>query len=286
MSSQTVKSQHSDEIRQGGRFDFGANWHRFLAGVTEAHIQNAVGSMQEMLDTDTLEGCDFLDVGSGSGLSSLAARRMGARVHSFDYDPVSVASTRNMREKFAPGDANWTISEGSILDETFVAALPQADVVYSWGVLHHTGQMYRAFDLVYPRVKPGGRLFIAIYHDTGSSARRWRKVKKFYCSGPFGRWTVMALFAPREFILPFLRDLMKLQNPLRRYKEFHQKRGMTRFHDWIDWIGGYPYEFAKPEQIFNHFKNCGFDLLNMKLTKHNACNQFVFRRRRSDPHTI
>src|SRR2546423_4135246 len=139
-------SSHAIEIAQGARFEFGKNWSRFLAELDDRRIARAEESLREMLEITDLRGKNFLDVGSGSGLFSLAARRLGARVHSFDYDPQSVACTRELRRRFFPDDAQWQVEEGSALDEKFVRALGTVDVVYSWGVLHHTGAMWRALE--------------------------------------------------------------------------------------------------------------------------------------------
>ena len=124
------------------RFDFGTNWSRFLADVDEARIERASGSLKEMLKVDDLSGRTFLDAGSGSGLSSLAACRLGARVHSFDYDPRSVGCTAELKRRFAPGAAAWRIEEGSVLDRAYLATLGRFDVVYCCGVVHHTGAMW------------------------------------------------------------------------------------------------------------------------------------------------
>lgn len=92
----------STEIAKGQRFKFGANWKGFLAVLNEERIVLAEQSLRNMLDMD-LKGTRFLDVGSGSGLFSLAARRLGATVHSFDYDPQSVACTEELRHRYLPG---------------------------------------------------------------------------------------------------------------------------------------------------------------------------------------
>src|SRR5688572_25243347 len=151
---------HRDEVQAGERFTFGANWRRFLRLLDERRIERAEQSLCEMLECTRLDGRTFLDAGSGSGLFSLAARRLGASVVSFDYDPQSVACTAELKRRYFPGDTNWTVLEGSVLDEAFVRSLGQFDIVYSWGVLHHTGSMWRAIDVAQSAVRPGGRFFI------------------------------------------------------------------------------------------------------------------------------
>jgi 2-polyprenyl-3-methyl-5-hydroxy-6-metoxy-1,4-benzoquinol methylase len=278
-------STHSEEIEKGERFSFGENWEQLVANLTEEQIKESEKALQDMLETDNLDNLTFLDAGSGSGLSSLSARRLGALVHSFDYDPHSCAATQTVREQFFPEDNHWQVEQGSVLDKEFLAKLPLFDIVYSWGVLHHTGEMWQAIDNVCRRVKPGGLFFIAIYNDPGSAARHWLKIKRLYCSGPVGQWLVMAAFFPNEFIFPLLRDLLRLRNPLQRYRDYHKRRGMSRFRDWLDWLGGYPYEVAKPEEIFDFLHKRGFSLQRLMTTKRTGNNQFVFRLDESKPST-
>src|SRR5262249_8116272 len=143
-------------------------------------IVEAENSLRNMLGVNDLDGRNFIDIGSGSGLFSLAARRLGARVHSFDFDPKSVACAQELKRRYFPNNYHSTINEASALDKEYLATLGQFDVVYSWGVLHHTGQMWPALENVVELVKPGGQLFIAIYNDTGSQAARWKTIKKAY----------------------------------------------------------------------------------------------------------
>src|SRR5690242_8743787 len=132
------------EIARGERFQFGQNWSQFLPAIDEERIQRAETSLKEMLEVESLEGKTFLDIGSGSGLFSLAARRLGARVHSFDFDPKSVYCTTELRKNYFRDDDSWKIQEGSVLDAEFMKSLGHYDIVYSWGVLHHTGNLWTA----------------------------------------------------------------------------------------------------------------------------------------------
>jgi 2-polyprenyl-6-hydroxyphenyl methylase/3-demethylubiquinone-9 3-methyltransferase len=133
---------HAAEIASGERFAFGRNWARFLTVLDEERVAAAERGLQALLGDARLDGVRFLDIGSGSGLASLAARRLGACVHSFDYDPRSVACTAELRRRYFPGDPGWTNEWGSVLDFDKMRALGSFDVVYSWGVLHHTGRMW------------------------------------------------------------------------------------------------------------------------------------------------
>lgn len=272
-------ADHSAEVNNGERFKFGENWARFLSALDESRITIAEQSLKTMLGRESLEGLRFIDVGSGSGLFSLAARRLGGEVLSFDFDPLSVQCAKVLRSRFFPGDPLWSIHEGSVLDPDFIDGLGQFDIVYSWGVLHHTGNMWKALDLVTRLVQPGGDLFIAIYNDQGAISRRWARVKKLYCSGPFGRWLVKGICIPYFVLPPLLRDLIKLRDPTRIYREYKRERGMSRVHDWCDWLGGYPFEVAKPEEIFKFYKAKGFELQELITCGGGlGCNQYVFHR--------
>lgn len=270
---------HAIELLQGERFAFGENWRRFLGALDEDRIRRAEQSMAELLGSADLAGRRFLDVGSGSGLFSLAARRLGARVCSFDFDPASVACTAELRRRYGCDDADWTIREGSVLDDAFVDTLGTYEIVYSWGVLHHTGDMWAALDRVARLVAPGGLLAIAIYNDQGLWSARWRRIKKLYCSGPLGRAAVCATCIPAFVLRGLLSDAIGARNPLARYTEYRNNRGMSVVHDWIDWLGGYPFEVAKPEAVFDWFRAREFQMQKLKTCGGTVgCNEYVFTR--------
>ena len=269
---------HSEEVSQGERFQFGANWEAFLDTLNDERIKEAEDSLREMLGVDDLSGKRFLDIGSGSGLFSLAARRAGAKVHSFDYDPKSVGCTRELKKRYFANDEDWIVEEGSALDEDYLASLGKFDVVYSWGVLHHTGNMMRALNNAMIPVSDQGILFIAIYNDQDISSRLWKKIKKTYCSNWLGKFLVSCVFVPWFALQAIAIGLIKFKNPLGQFSNYKNKRGMSIYHDWIDWLGGYPFEVAKPEVIFDLYRSHGYVLENLITTNRLGCNQYVFRK--------
>lgn len=261
------------------RFQFGQNWKNFLDSLDQERIDHAKKRLTEMLGVQTLEGKSFLDIGSGSGLHSLAARQMGAKVFSFDYDRQSVACTEYLRDCYFQNDPKWHVEPGDALDPAYIKALGKFDVVYSWGVLHHTGQMWRGLENAASAVADGGTLFVAIYNHQVYWSRYWAFVKKTYNASRLmrGFWTAfyLTLFTAKGVI----KDLLLRKNPLARYREYKQERGMSIYYDLIDWIGGWPFEVAKPEEIFDFFHTRGFTLERLKTCGGGyGCNEFVFRK--------
>lgn len=274
-----MTSTFEQEVARGDRFEFGRNWRRFLAVLDDQRIAEAERSLRDLLKVDRLESKTFLDVGSGSGLFSLCARRLGARVHSFDFDPDSVACAVELRRRYDGSGNDWRVERGSVLDAEYLATLEPADVVYSWGVLHHTGNMWEAIDRASTLVKPGGMFAIALYNDQGGVSRFWHAVKRAYCSGPVGKVATSAAIIPYFLVTGAAADVLRRRNPVRRYTE-PGVRGMSAVRDWFDWLGGLPFEVARPEAVLTFMRQRHFELANqITVGSRLGCNQFVFRRR-------
>ena len=198
-------------------------------------------------------------------------------MHSFDYDAKSVACTRELRLRYFDDDPLWTVEQASALDSNYLSSLGKFDVVYSWGVLHHTGAMWQALENVAALVAEGGTLFIAIYNDQGKHSRRWVRVKRFYnrSSKPMKHLCVLAVCVV-SWWRRWLKDLLHLR-PFESWRRAGRARGMSAWWDAVDWVGGYPFEVAKPEQIFDFYRRRGFVLERLRTEGGDlGCNEFVF----------
>jgi 2-polyprenyl-6-hydroxyphenyl methylase/3-demethylubiquinone-9 3-methyltransferase len=261
--------EHKKEIDSGERFAFGDNWVRFLKVLDEQRIVEAEESLKNMLEVEDLKGKSFLDIGSGSGLFSLAAKRLGAKVLSFDYDPQSVACTRELKRRYFENDKEWNVEVGSVLDTNYINALGKYDFVYSWGVLHHTGDMWAALKNVQSNIASKGKLFIALYNSQTFASKYWTFVKKTYNKYSISR----PLFIFIHTLYPTLPSILLKLIQKRKYP-----RGMNVWCDLYDWLGGYPFEVSTPQQIFDYYISCGYKLTKLRTVggKH-GCNEYVFQ---------
>jgi 2-polyprenyl-3-methyl-5-hydroxy-6-metoxy-1,4-benzoquinol methylase len=274
---ETPSCEH--EVASGERFAFGKNWQNFLRSLSEAQISAAVASLKQMLGCESLKGQRFLDAGSGSGLFSLAARRLGAEVHSFDFDPQSVACTTTLKQRYFSLDSHWRVERASVLDPQYLQTIGTFDVVYSWGVLHHTGSMWAAANNLIPLVGEGGLLFIALYNDQGLASRFWKRAKRLYNQFPPSlRFLVLGPLALPLLVTTTLGDIVH-RRPLRLLSNRTLGRGMTVWTDIVDWVGGYPFEVATPGEVVDFFVPHSLMLRKLKTCGGKlGCNQFVFKR--------
>ena len=265
------------------RFAFGANWQRFVeSSLTDDSIRSATESLRRMLKAVDLKGRTFLDVGCGSGLFSLAACLLGIdQVVAFDYDHDSVRASLTLREKSGVPAERWQIMEGSILDSQFLTACKPADVVYSWGVLHHTGAMWQAMDNAVDKVRPGGLLTIAVYNKVekrvGGSSMWWHIKRAYNCSPVPIRRLLEGAYAG----VLLVRRAAGLRNPFTLIRNYGKivGRGMNFWRDVRDWLGGFPYEYATAAEVFTYLhEKHGLELIYLNTQNGYGCNEFTFRR--------
>lgn len=257
------------------QFSFGQNWQNYNRhSFNEDRLQIAKNHLLEFLQVADLSGKTFLDIGSGGGIHSLAAFDAGVeKIVSFDYDPFSVAATRDLRAKRGNPD-NWTVLEGSILDAGFLDSLGQFDIVYSWGVLHHTGDLWTALNNVVGLCVPQGALYLALYQSAPDDEFWIAKKQKYNAASEFGKRCLELRNIVGHHILP---DLRARRDPRAKWREYRQKRGMSFYWDVRDWLGGWPYEICTVEQVRAWGEKRGLALEN--LATEEACAEFLFRAR-------
>jgi 2-polyprenyl-3-methyl-5-hydroxy-6-metoxy-1,4-benzoquinol methylase len=261
-------------------FAFGRNWQRYVeAYLDPERIAIAMRSLDGLIE-ENLAGRTFIDIGAGSGLFSLCAYQAGAAdVVSIDVDPDSVAACRELRGR-SGNPINWTVLEGSVLDPDFVGGLVPGDIVYSWGVLHHTGDMYTGIRQAARLVKPGGLFVIAIYNCAIGrflDSDRWLRIKRRYNHSNRAAQRVMEVVFVCYWTATRLRAR---QNPVRIAREYKKNRGMALKTDLIDWLGGYPYEYATANEIVRFCRDeLGLEVVKVLSNPPTGTgnNQFVFR---------
>jgi 2-polyprenyl-6-hydroxyphenyl methylase/3-demethylubiquinone-9 3-methyltransferase len=269
---------YEESYKNPQHFSFGKNWKNFLKSLNERRVKEAEESLIDFLGgKENIAGKTFVDIGCGSGLFSLAAYRLGARkIVSVDIDDSSVACAKYLHEKNNKPE-QWEIKTGSALNPEFLHSLGVFDIVYSWGVLHHTGSMYPALENVTSLVAPEGKIFIALYNDNqrfmeGTSSF-WLKAKQIYNkSSSFEKHIIEALYTT-YYIIGLTLNLV---NPITYIKNYHSLRGMSFMTDIKDWLGGYPYEYAYSEKIIAYFKERGFECAKTNPARSIGCNEFLF----------
>jgi len=268
-------------VKNTDAYWFGKNWKQFLEeNYSDERLLEAEMSLKSLFGEEGLAGKMFLDIGCGSGLFSLAAWRLGAaKITSIDVDRDSVECCRQLASQVDKKDTReWNIVQGSILDQALISGLAKCDVVYSWGVLHHTGNMWKAIENAGTLVSPGGMFMIGIYNWQGGrrGTAAWQKLKKWYCTAP--RWQ-SRLWEWSYISWKLLYMVLVLRNPITHIRDYQKNnRGMSWFRDVSDWLGGYPYEAATPEEILDFGRNrLGFELIKQKINCGLGISEFLFK---------
>lgn len=258
------------------RFEFGKNWRGFVKrNFNEERCQIAKARILQFIGRDSFEGLDFLDIGCGSGLHSLAALQAKAgRIHSLDYDPNSVSATNMLRE-YAGNPPNWRVERGDALDQDYMAKLGKWNFVYSWGVLHHTGNMWQAIRNAQNTVADNGWFYLALYSaDAQPEQQFWLDVKQRYNrSSEIGKRKMVWWYIWNYMMN---KDIKKMPEVVKRAAEYRLNRGMNLFADIRDWLGGWPMEFAGDQETVDLLEELGFTLRNVSTGQ--ACSEFLFER--------
>ncbi len=276
--TKTALNEQSGVADEELRFGFGANWADYVdKSFSDERVEISRCHLLGFLKLSDLKGKTFLDIGCGSGLHSLAAWRSGAdQVVSFDYDKNSVATTKKLHE-LSGSPQNWKVMQGSVLDKAFMDSLPRSDIVYSWGVLHHTGSMWEAIENAARCVHETSMFYIALYSKdvyVSPPYEYWLDVKRAYnYAGPIKKLWMEWRYAWKDSIRG---RLIRGKNPLTYMREYKQSRGMSYWHDVKDWLGGYPMEFAGNIETEVFARNTlKLELIHMKAGEGNT--EFLFR---------
>jgi 2-polyprenyl-6-hydroxyphenyl methylase/3-demethylubiquinone-9 3-methyltransferase len=269
-----------DLTQQETHFAFGKNWASYAAGVGDSQLEQARRGLARLLGDD-LRNKRFVDVGCGSGVHALAALSLGAtEVVAIDIDPDSVATTRALLETHAGGLA-WSAHHASVFELDY-ATLGDFDVAYSWGVLHHTGDMNRAVRCAAKLVRPGGDFALALYRRT-FFCDLWKAEKKWYAAADMQAQKR----AERIYIEAFRAGLAVTGRSLGKYvADYQNERGMDFYHDVRDWLGGWPYESVTAQDVDRLMEPLGFARTRM-FGKAGVgvglfgvgCNEYVYKRR-------
>ena len=252
-------------------FRFGENWNHYLQNLTEDDILGAQQDIDFWLGKDNIKGKKVIDIGSGSGVHSLSFYLSEAsEIFSFDYDKGSVEATKKLWEKEGKPD-NWTISEGSILDSNFIEDLGKFDIIYCWGVLPFTGKQWDALDNACKLVAAKGKIWISLY-TAGDKFERHYKMKVRYNNGSNFKKKYMR----SKFIFKYMaKKLLKFENPMNWNEPVG--RGMNKYNDLVDWLGGLPYEVAEPDDVIKFCSERDLVLDRIKVKGQGACSIYVFQ---------
>lgn len=253
-------------------FSFGQNWKNYASHMDDSAINLAREDIEEWLGKYLITNQRVLDIGSGSGIHSYIFSQKGAKeLISFDYDPYSVETTKNFWVK-AGKPKTWQIMQGSVLDQDFLNQLGKFNIVYAWGVLHHTGQIWKAIENALSLVETKGYFFVSIYTKGPLYPTHLALKQKYNQASNWGK----KYLEFKEIFGHMKQRLKKRKNPFGWNQT--KERGMSVYYDIIDWLGGLPYEVASPTEMTEFCQKFGFEVKKMKELPEGGCSQYLFKR--------
>jgi 2-polyprenyl-6-hydroxyphenyl methylase/3-demethylubiquinone-9 3-methyltransferase len=258
----------SDQIT----FSFGKNWKNYSKTISDKSIEYARDDIEEWLGKDDFTNQRILDIGSGSGIHSLIFfQKKALEIISFDYDIYSVEATKNQWGNCGSPE-NWKVTQGSILDDAFISSLGKFNIVYSWGVLHHTGAMWQAIENALSLVDKDGLFFVSIYTKGDLYTQHLAIKQKYNQASPLGK----KMMEWRCILSTMKHELKQGKNPLAWNQT--KERGMNVYYDIVDWLGGLPYEVASPKEMNEFCQKFGFELIKIKEANQGGCSQYLFHK--------
>ena len=179
-----------------------------------------------------------------------------------------------------PARAPFRRRQGSILEADYVRSLGTFDVVYAWGVLHHTGALHQALGAAARLVSPGGLFAFALYHRT-LMCGLWRREKRWYsAASPQAQRRARAVYVA----LLRTRFLLAGRDFRAHVAGYQSARGMDFMHDVHDWMGGYPYESILAPEVDALMRRLGFARVRATDTPlttglfGSGCDEYLYRR--------
>jgi 2-polyprenyl-6-hydroxyphenyl methylase/3-demethylubiquinone-9 3-methyltransferase len=261
-------------------FAFGKNWASYAELIDQRQIDESKIALVKLIPAEQFRGRSFLDIGCGSGLHALAAAKLGvSRIMAVDIDADSVATSRALlsgKNVATP----WQTEVVSVFDLD-AQRLGTFDIVYSWGVLHHTGAMWEAVSKAASMVAPNGLLAIALYRKTHMDSF-WKLEKRVYAHAPRMIQSIVRASYIAAYRLAIGMRGTSYRDFVANYK---LSRGMDFHHDVHDWLGGYPYETATAPEVDAKLTELGFKIergfvrpISLGILG-SGCDEYVYRRR-------
>lgn len=221
----------------------------------------------EELFPEGVKGKRVLDGGSGSGMVSVAFALMGADVTGVDITPKCVENGYKRAEHY--GVKCKFINESLV---TLDLSNEHFDIIYSWGVLHHTEDARQSFFSLARHLREGGEIIVAVYLKTKISWF-WNFARIFYQNAPTVFKTIF-LNIGSVFL-----NIVDLFRKIIFNKERYMMRGTNNKEILNDWFGVPHRTFHSYNEVFKWFDENGLDckLINPATGRFKSTSNFVVR---------